>query len=179
MRLSAALLLAAISLAGLGQAHASSQSFHLKPRDYDNRDYYAVHLTERRSPEDVAKILGLEYEGHLGVMDDVHMFSARKRSEDIVARQIERFERRKRKREEIPQVEYDVFGSIGFTEKQRMKRLVKRAPPPLPKNRKGIFDSDDVKVDPELDARREQVMKALDIRDPIFKDQWHLVGFFP
>lgn len=156
-----------LGLLGLGAlASASSQ----RPRNYEDNDYYVLHLDPRSPPSEVAATLGLRHEGQLGELEDHHVFSNNKRDEDVVGAALNE---RKRRRRSIG--DPDVLDGIKFTQKQKLKaRLEKRGPvPPMPR---AIFPAADPAETPDAVAllRQALVAKTLDIQDPIFNEQWHL-----
>jgi kexin len=177
-------------LANFGAASAEGSnygSFHTKPRDYDARDYYALQL-DGRDPEAVARHFGLQHEGVIGELKGHHLFSTEKDEPhvDVVKRGIEHFQARRRKREPIPEEETAVFESIKLHQKQHTKRLHKRYPPPPKKDwqakqakKRQDLNSIAAGVGRPTDSsmiKLQKLQKALDIEDPIFKDQWHLVS---
>ncbi|EWC45187.1 hypothetical protein DRE_06075 [Drechslerella stenobrocha 248] len=158
---------------------------HFTPRDYDNYDYYALHLRSTSSPHDIAKRLGLEYIEPIGKLVDHHLFRIRKRDEDVVDVQLQRL--RLRKRDELSAAEAELTQAVRFSQKQKLKRLVKRIPPPPLKRSPHDGDEDHgaapekakPKFGDDLDPAAKQglfktLVDTLDINDPIFKDQWHL-----
>jgi kexin len=155
-----------LSLAGFtALAHASRPT-----RDYDANDYYVLHLDSATTPSQVASRLGLAHEGQLGALDDHHVFRAPKVNHDIVKREIAERKRRKR----------DLGGSdpvdgILLSKKQQARQhLFKRDVPPTPRGW-ALGGRADNKV-ADLAVYQETIMKQLDIQDPIFKEQWHLLN---
>jgi kexin len=152
-------LLAATSLASAGK-------HHLPPRNYSSHDYYAVHITSSTSPTELAAHLGLEYDGPLGAVPDHHVFKAPKHEHDIVEDARQDLKRRRRKRE--VGLEYHPLDSVQFTQKQKLKpRHWKRSFIPDARASPGV------PVDDAVMAQRE-VARALEIKDPIFEEQWHI-----
>ncbi|KAF9779053.1 hypothetical protein IL306_002739 [Fusarium sp. DS 682] len=159
-----------LSLAGFtALAHGSRPA-----RDYAANDYYVLHLDIGTTPEQVASRLGFAHEGQLGPLDDHHVFRAPKVEHDIV--QIEITERKRRKR--------DLGGSdpvdgILLSKKQQARQhLFKREIPPPPKGwvpqlgrRESPQEARDL-----ASQYQATIMKELDIQDPIFKEQWHLLN---
>lgn len=153
-------LLSAATLAAAGQ--------HLPPRNYSSHDYYAIHLSPSSSPSELAAQLGLAYEGPLSSLADHHVFKAPKHENDIVDDAQQDLKRRRRKRE--AGLENHILDSVHFTQKQKIKpRHWKRSviPPQPRQDRAGPPVTDAIK------AQRE-VASKLDIRDPIFEEQWHI-----
>ena len=63
----AAALLGLLGLAAVSTAQVT--------RDYDNNDYYVLHLDEGVQPTHVADRLGLRHEGPLGDLDHHYIFT--------------------------------------------------------------------------------------------------------
>jgi kexin len=154
--------IALLPLISLELAHANASI--LRPRQYDTREYYALHLSPDAVPHDVAGHLGLEFEGPIGELDDHYLFSGPKGDVDVVS---EYRRRRKNKRDA------GASDVILFAEKQKVKRLEKRLPPP-PRERRNPLAFGRAKHDPELVQRLEGISSQLEIKDPIFHEQWHL-----
>jgi subtilisin family serine protease len=97
-------------------------------------------------------------------LDDHYLFSGPKGDVDVVS---EYRRRRKNKRDA------GASDVILFAEKQKVKRLEKRLPPP-PRERRNPLAFGRAKHDPELVQRLEGISSQLEIKDPIFHEQWHL-----
>ncbi|UNI23027.1 Kexin [Purpureocillium takamizusanense] len=153
-----------VGLAGLAAvAHAAL------PRDYDENDYYVLHIDPNTPVASVADRLGLEHEGQLGELVDHHVFRSAKADDDVVRREIQHSRRRKR-----DVAGRDVLDGVLLSQKQALrKRLEKRVIPPAPP---GLPVSPRAFGTPVAAAVQQQssLMKTLDISDPIFTDQWHL-----
>jgi len=159
----------ATTAAVLGLALLTTAS-NILPRNWDSNDYYVLQLDAETSPAEVARSLGLSHEGTLGELKDHHIFIAKKAEHDVVKRELT--ERRRRKRDLGGR---DPLDGVLFSEKQRLRKpWEKRTIPvqlgPAPRS---IFGSRAKGADWAL-AKQAEVAKALDIQDPIFKDQWHL-----
>ncbi|KAG5929098.1 hypothetical protein E4U42_007132 [Claviceps africana] len=143
-------------------------------RDYDNNDYYVLHIDSNATPEQVASRLGLRHEGLLGSLPRHHVFRSEKAKHDVVKRHLTDHRNRNRKRNPG---EADVLDSILFASKQEPRqRLHKRViPPPPPTNdfssRRGV----DLPVASAV-KQQQHVMSRLSIQDPIFTEQWHLLN---
>lgn len=159
------------SILGLLGLTTLSQAAGIK-RDYANNDYYVLHLERSTPPEDVALRLGLEHQGQLGDLTDHYVFRATKSADDIVKTEIR--ERKRRKRDVGG---HDILDGVLLARKQEPRRhLEKRIVPPRPAN---MPLKDRAQSSKPLDwaiAKQQQVMHELDIKDPIFKDQWHLLN---
>ncbi|KAI9047749.1 hypothetical protein LZ554_008459 [Drepanopeziza brunnea f. sp. 'monogermtubi'] len=163
MRISAS----ALGLLGLGYLASAS---NLQPRNYDAQDYYVLHLDPTTRPTEVAVKLGLTHEGQLGQLEDHHIFSSHKQDEDVVRTALEL--RRKKRSMGQP----DILDGVRLSQKQKTKpRMEKRGIiPPRPA---GYAAPSSGRDEPPVDAavaKQQEVMKALDIQDPIFHEQWHL-----
>lgn len=132
----------------------------------------------------VAKHFGLEFEGAVGELKGHYLFSTEKAEPhvDVVKRSIESYQARRRKREPIPEAEAEIYDSIDFHQKQKLKQLHKRHPPkqrPAVKAERQDLNSIKAGVGRPIDSslvKLQKVQKDLNILDPIFKDQWHLVS---
>ncbi|KAF2013391.1 KEX1 protease precursor [Aaosphaeria arxii CBS 175.79] len=146
-------------------AAALASAAHLPPRNYNTHDYYAIHLSPSTSPSELAAHLGLTYDGPLGSLVDHHLFKAPKHANDIVDDARQELKRRRRKREAGP--EPHTLDSIQFTQKQKIKpRHVKRSV--IPKDPQGVASP---KAAIQL---QRQIANTLEIKDPIFEEQWHI-----
>jgi kexin len=140
------------------------------PRNFDANDYYVLHLERDTSPDEVARSLGLSYEGRLGELQDHHLFGARKAGDDIVKRELT--ERRRRKRSLNDR---HVLDGVKFSQKQQLRApWEKRVLPPAPAGPANLMPKQgDAPVESAV-ARQKSVAKTLQINDPIFHQQWHL-----
>ncbi|PBP22463.1 subtilase [Diplocarpon rosae] len=165
MRLSSSLL----GLFSLGGCLASAS--HPQARDYDVHDYYVLHLDPTTVPSQVALELGMTHEGQLGELEDHHIFSSHKQDEDVLRTALTKSKRRKRLTGEL-----DVLDGVRLAQKQKLKpRMEKRGIiPPRPAGYAAPEEErQEVSVDSAV-VKQQEVMKALDIQDPIFHEQWHL-----
>ncbi|KAK3354950.1 peptidase S8/S53 domain-containing protein [Neurospora tetraspora] len=139
------------------------------PRDFDSNDYYVLHLDGRTSPTEVARSLGLSHEGPLGELQDHHLFVGSKAEHDIVKRELTERRRRKRSLGDEPHV----LDSVLFSEKQILRKPWEKrmVPRPAGPSRRGLFS--DQGVDWAV-KKQNEVIGTLGIKDPIFKEQWHL-----
>ena len=139
------------------------------PRDLDANDYYVLHLERDTSPDDVARSLGLSYEGLLGELQDHHLFVARKAAEDIVRRELVERKRRKRSLNDR-----HVLDGVKFAQKQHLRAPWEKRVLPRPAGPANILPRQgDAPIESAV-ARQKSVAKALEINDPIFHEQWHL-----
>lgn len=150
-----------------------------RARDYSTHDYYALHLEPSVLPIQVASLLGLEYEGPLGELSDHYVLSSVRQQADVVQDALRDFRKRRRKRE--IRAEDAVLDRILLSQKQKPKpRMHKRAvlPPPSPRATSpaavGQAPPDIPADDASPMAKQREIARSLDIRDPIFNEQWHL-----
>lgn len=164
-------LLAILGLLGLSWSAIAS---HLPPRDYDAHDYYVLHLDSNIAPARVAQRLGLTHEGQLGELQDHHLFRTSKTSQDVVhtALKVRRIERKR-----SLDTNSDLLDSVRFAQKQVLKpRMEKRDVRNLPPTAKSQEERDEPAEDPATVARQQKVMQTMEIVDPIFNEQWHLLN---
>ncbi|QSZ29360.1 hypothetical protein DSL72_003874 [Monilinia vaccinii-corymbosi] len=152
-----------IGLLGLG--YLANAAVHLRPRNYDTHDYYVLHLDSTADPVQVAGRLGLSHDGQLGELEDHHIFSSHKQEEDVVRTALKERKRRKRSLGD-----FDILDVVKYAQKQKLKPKMEK---------RGLMRSTPEFDQPEAPAvaglaRQKAVQKALGIKDPIFKDQWHL-----
>ncbi|EUC35969.1 hypothetical protein COCCADRAFT_34558 [Bipolaris zeicola 26-R-13] len=149
----------------LSVATLAAAGNRLPPRNYTTHDYYAIHISPSESPSEVAAHLGLTYDGPFDSLDHHHIFKAPKHDNDIVDDARQELKRRRRKRQVGS--EYHPLDSIRFAQKQKLKpRHWKRSViPPLPDRA--------VPVTEAITAQRK-VAEQLQIKDPIFEEQWHI-----
>ncbi|ETI26247.1 hypothetical protein G647_03024 [Cladophialophora carrionii CBS 160.54] len=155
-------------------------------RDYDNRDYFALHLHPTAVPEDVAHRLGAQLEGRVGELSHHYTFSCAKNTCQGLEDSLQELRSRKRRRRRAVdgverQLTHDLHGVLWSEKLQLRHRHVKRIPPPLPHTLRdaqdaGGLDPDRAAEQAQQDAiqRLNTIAETLDIKDPIFKEQWHL-----
>lgn len=147
-------------------------------RHHHTHDYYAMHLDPGVSPDHIASLLDLVYEGPLGELQDHHTFSTPRGQEHPADRVLEDLRKRRRKRDGLQGAAGAVDG-ILWSQKQKLKpRMHKRGVIPPP------FEGATIKMPRAVEPRpvaieaavamRQEVADQLNIRDPIFPDQWHL-----
>ncbi|KAH7123892.1 peptidase S8/S53 domain-containing protein [Dendryphion nanum] len=143
---------------------------HLPPRNYTSHDYYAVHISSSTSPAELAAFLGLSYDGPLGSLTDHHLFKAPKHDHDIVDDAQQELKRRRKKRE--IGLEAHLLDSVRFTQKQKLKpRHWKRNVIPEPAR------AESARAGPPITdaiATQRSIAQRLEIKDPIFEEQWHI-----
>ena len=156
------------SLAALLGFATLAATSNLLPRDFDANDYYVLHLDIQTSPAEVARSLGLSYEGVLGELTDHHVFVTKKAEHDVVKRGLAERRRRKRALDDR-----HVLDGVLFSQKQQLRKpWEKRTLPP----RYGPAAAARAKAAPVDWAVKKQshVAQTLGILDPIFNIQWHL-----
>lgn len=161
------------------------------PRDYDNNDYFALHLDPTAVPQDVALRLGVRLEGQIGDLPRHYTFSCPKGSCMDLEKSLQELQwRKKRRRRSLDlvdahsvrrQVSHDLSGVLWSEKQQLRRRHVKRIPPPpshavrVPQGVAGSnTDASLAQAQQEATQRRDNIIETLDIQDPIFKEQWHL-----
>lgn len=146
-------------------------------RKHHTHDYYAIHLEQGVSPHHIASALDLVYEGPLGQLQDHHTYSTLRRDEHPADRILEDLRKRRRKRDGLRGA--GVADGILWSQKQKLKpRMQKRSVIPPPFNgATGVVPKAvrprPVAVEAAV-AMRQEIVEQLNIRDPIFVDQWHL-----
>ncbi|KAF2155804.1 hypothetical protein K461DRAFT_221364 [Myriangium duriaei CBS 260.36] len=137
---------------------------HLASTDWDGKDYYAVHVTSGRSIYDVANRLGLKVHAPLGELPDHYLLEAPKAEHDVIQTAITDLKLKRRKRS-LGWDTLDELDHVLLNEKQvRRQRLFKRQAP---------AKTTDTPVDANVQKGLD-IAKSLDIKDPIFNEQWHL-----
>jgi kexin len=149
----------------------AATSSALSRPDYDRFDYYAVHLSPEASPDAVATQLGFDLDSAIPSLRDHYVFKSAKTSHDIILDAKRDLKARRRKRQSGWDRRH-VLDHVLLNQKQEpRRRLFKRPPPPptpasAPRADKQLID---IHVQLGLD-----LAKTLDIKDPIFHEQWHL-----
>ncbi|KAK0734866.1 peptidase S8/S53 domain-containing protein [Lasiosphaeria miniovina] len=155
------------TLLGLASLTAAT---NILPRNWDSNDYYVLHLDSQTSPAEVARSLGLLHEGPLGKLKDHHIFAARKAEHDIVKRELTSRRRRRRSLGDR-----SVLDGVLFSQKQELRKpWDKRVVPVQHGPSLRTVHKRTETVDSAAQKKISQVATALDIRDPIFLEQWHL-----
>jgi kexin len=150
-----------------GACSIRAKTSHRSNRDYDRFDYYAVHLHPSASAYDVARHLGLDYDGRLNILEDHHVFRSLKHSNDIVRDAMQELKRRRRRKRELE--EPHLLETVLYSHKQILrKRLFKRGPVSLLPAPAFTARSE------AAIAQRSRLAERLAIQDPIFNQQWHV-----
>lgn len=143
----------------------------LKARNYEENDYFTLHLRRGASTEQIAQALNVRMVGKVGELDDHYMFSAKRGTHDadnILAD----LKMKRRKREALPE---GLDGVLWHTRSALKPRLAKRIIPALPARADPFLpDTDTSFPDEEAVAKRLEVANKLGISDPIWNEQWHL-----
>lgn len=151
----------------------------LTPTTYDTHDFVALHLDDSTSPEHVAEVLGARHEGQIGSLSGHHKFSLPRDqgpSVDVLLQELR--ERRKLKRRGTHNTyleRRDALDGIQWSQKlERKQRLQKRIPAPTELT--GRSSSERLPKRQAADAvlTQKRIASDLDIKDPLFNDQWHL-----
>ena len=166
------------SLLALLSFSATQVSSTPSKRTYDTHDYYALEYIPSQSfaasLDEVATALGVEVVEQVGAFQDTWLVRAEKPREslgkreesfDLVLSNFERLQVQARShitsRSEETLLAKRVASSVTFLERQTLHELVKRAPPP---------------VAPSHSATSQEVADRLNLHDPLFTEQWHLVN---
>lgn len=140
-------------------------------RDYVNNDYYVLHLDAGAAPEQIASRLGLRHDGVLGSLSRHHVFSAPRSGSDVVKRQLSDQALRRRS----APGESDILDKVLLSRKQKLRQhLHKRVIPPPPAGAVLPRAGNAAAAVDWAVKKQSSVMERLQIKDPIFKDQWHL-----
>lgn len=168
---------ALICLTGLASITSAASSVRRSVhRDHSTNDYYVLHLDPETSPDQIALQLGLVHEGQLGELDDHHVFSNNKTDHDVVKRELTEHKRQKRQDSNVGRL--STLDGVLFAQKQILRKpWEKRIIPPRVLSPASAPAKVGVNPPhPEMVAKLAQVIGALDIDDPIFTQQWHLVN---
>ena len=146
-------------------------------KTYDTHDYYAVHVDPATSPHELAAHLDLEFDSPLGHLQDHYLLKTIKHDHDIVDNAVQELRRRRRKRGAV--FEPHVLDSVLLSQKQQLKkRLFKRdVPPSIPiqdRSRVDLADSPNPPREDNMVLRGKEIADSLNIKDPIWNEQWHL-----
>jgi kexin len=157
----------------------------LPSRDYIANDYFALRLRSDLHPQVVAESLGATYEGRVGELVDYHTYSCPKHTCDSIDLTLAELRRRRTNRADstdkidtVLKRRLDALDGVEWSQKQELRqRLVKRPPPqPLEYRQQSADaqDKDQSLQQQEAIQKLDQIATELDIKDPIFKEQWHL-----
>jgi len=116
-----------------------------------------MHLRPDVDPKDIASALGITYEGCVGHLEGHYLFSISRTEEDghLLDPVAHRFGKRHSKRDHVEQ-------GILYIERQRLKRHHKRHAIPRQSN--------------DIPALVLETARDLQISDPLFPVQWHLLN---
>lgn len=165
---------------------ASSVHSSHSHRHYEENDYFAVHLRSTADPWDVARRLGINYEGQIGELLHHHTFSCPRGAcpdfEDSLQELKIRKARRRRSLDMEPsafktQISPDMDDILWSDKQEKRYRHVKRTPPLRHSAARAPQNAVDVELDQahkEAAEHLDDIAKTLDIQDPTFKEQWHL-----
>ncbi|EXK26314.1 hypothetical protein FOMG_17059 [Fusarium oxysporum f. sp. melonis 26406] len=151
---------------------AVAAGFKSSSRDHSANDYYVLELGVATSPDHVASRLAMTYEGQLGELDGHHVFSCHKSPDDIVKPLL-----RGRKRNKRDFTRSDILDGVHLAKKLVLRRpWEKRTIPPTPRLPSSARAPKEDAPDERLITQRDELVRALDIHDPIFNEQWHLLN---
>lgn len=148
-----------------------------RTRNHNTHDYFALHIDPSISPAEIAAALGLVYEGPLGELPDHHTFSSPRHRSHGADEVLQELRRRRRKRDVSPLA--DVLDGVLWSQKQVLKppKHKRGVVPSLSSRVSGPETQQDAGMPPAVEAAialGKKIAGTLDIKDPIFKDQWHL-----
>ncbi|KAH8779928.1 subtilase [Diaporthe sp. PMI_573] len=151
---------------------AVAAGFKSPSRDHSTHDYYVLELGVATSADHVASRLGMTYEGQLGELDGHHVFSCHKSPDDIVKPLL-----RGRKRGKRDSAHPDILDGVYLAKKLVLRQpWEKRTIPPPPRLPVSARAPKEDAPDERLITQRDDLVRALDIHDPIFNEQWHLLN---
>lgn len=139
-------------------------------QDFESRDYFALHLDGLASPHVVARAVGAQLEGPIGELPDHYTFSSPKEHGALVENKLHDLRKRRRKRGI-----QDGSGILWYQKERSRPRLVKRIPTP-PGPLRGPPLPHSLQPDPVAVEALDGIVHSLGIKDPIFKDQWHILN---
>ena len=161
---------------------ASVASASIQRRDYDTKTYFALHLHPSVNPTQIARQIGLTYEGQVGELGDHHSFSSPIHKSSQVDQVLDdlrrrRASRRKNEKRGISTATYTWHDSVLWSAKQiPRQRLSKRIPPPIRQAASDNQGAPTVQDGANSDSLKQMddIASTLGIEDPTFKEQWHL-----
>jgi kexin len=149
---------------------AASQSALANSRNFDSHDYFALHLDGAASPHELAQSVGAHLEGPIGQLPNHYTISTPKERGPVVENGLHELRKKRRKRglQSAP-------GVLWYQKQSLRPRLVKRIPAP-PEPRQGRPPTDRPQPNSIAVEALDDIAKTLEIHDPIFKDQWHILN---
>ena len=172
----------AISLFALAWGTTAS----LQRRSHQTHDYFTLHLDPSTSPSHLAQLLGATLEGPCGQIPDHYTYSAPKHASDAVDSKLEHLRRKRRRRGSVGglssahislrdlDIDLQGFDGVLWSQKQTLKQRLVKSIPPAPLDSRQGPPNEGPKGDPAALAELDDIANKLGIRDPIFKEQWHL-----
>lgn len=158
-------------------------SASIQYRDYDSYDYFAVQIHKFSNPETLATRLNATFEGSLGELPDHYMFSCPKSQSADLETSLQELKKGRllRKRGLSIAERSDELSGLQWHAKQELKqRHVKRVPaPPIgwKQPRQGTNAAQLDQTQQADKTRFEQIATELEISDPIFLEQWHILNY--
>lgn len=152
----------------------STATASLERRTYDSHDFFALHLDDSTSPDQVARALGARHEGQVGQLPGHHTFSLPRDSKSNIDGLLRDLDTRGKLRRRSGNVGSAGDGLDGILWSQKLEprqRLQKRVPPPQEYEKKRFWS---YTPDPVAVQAQKEAAMVLGITDPIFTDQWHL-----
>jgi kexin len=150
-------------------------------RDYERNDYFALHLHPTAVPEDVAQRLDIQFEGLVGELRNHYIFSCPKDSCQELEYDFDELQWRKNRRRRSlarRQISHNLDGVLWSEKQQLRQRHAKRIPPapalsPRAPRDNAVSRADD-QAQQDAIQRLNSIAESLNMKDPIFKEQWHL-----
>ncbi|KAL4981215.1 peptidase S8/S53 domain-containing protein [Aspergillus desertorum] len=136
---------------------------NLQPRSYETRDYFALEIPPQTSPEGFAERLGLQYEGPVGELPSHYVFSTGKDNQRDLEQQL--------------------LASRNSTHRPETPLWAAKLGPSPPLEKRKPFQAEPTSrtqllghPDPAAVAYQAEVAARLEIHDPCFMEQWHLIN---
>jgi kexin len=149
---------------------AASQSTLATYRNFDSHEYFSLHLDGDASPHELAQSVGAQLEGPIGQLPDHYTISTPKERGPVVESGLHELRRKRRKRG----LQSD-SGVLWYQKQSLRPRLVKRIPPP-PEPRQGRPPAGMPQPNSIAVEALDDIASILEIHDPIFKEQWHILN---
>ena len=152
-------------------------------RNYDSHDYFAIQLHHSSDPQLIATRLNATLEGPLGELPHHYTYSCPKRQSEVLEQTLQELKERRLLRRRGIQLarRSDDLEELQWHQKQTLRqRHAKRipAPPSRRKSSPALPTVGKLTAQQETDkARLSEIATSLDIKDPIFQEQWHLFNY--
>ncbi|KAI8069035.1 peptidase S8/S53 domain-containing protein, partial [Gilbertella persicaria] len=147
-------------------------AFCIEKRDYTKRSYYTIHTVypnDIHSAQEIAQHLGARLEGPVGELSHYYWISIPLSDQNSIHHQFRHYKHQKRDQVLVDQLHHQI----------PRQRLFKRAPPPIVENTTEEYKINGETIPlPSLDQQDgfNKLKNVLDIHDPGFDNQWHLIN---